>query len=167
MKTTLLFFALAANAFAASPVLIKHSPDALAKLQERDPSIRLVNPAEVQITSAKPEKESVIKDSTILHDGSNWTIVPNGALVFLPEKFKNRVNTKPVGNLLPWAAFLEKNQSWLATHELTFEQAAANEALPAESVFAWSQQQKVIIAVNQRGPIMVSIERAAPTLASR
>ena len=56
MKTTLILCAMAANAFAAQPVLVRVTPETLAKLQQTDPMIRLEKPAQGEAKVARPEK---------------------------------------------------------------------------------------------------------------
>lgn len=167
MKTTLLLCTLAANAFAAQPVLVRITPDTLAKLQERDPMIRLVKPNEGEAKVARPVNQSIIKESTILHDGKNWTLVPNGAMVFIPDAMRSRVNSKPVGTLLPWNDFLAKNRNWITTNEVSFDQAAGNEEIPAERAAFWVKQDKIVIAVHQNGPISVRVAKEPTALTRR
>jgi hypothetical protein len=155
MKTTLILFALAAHAFAAQPVLVRVTAKTLADLQKRDPMIRLVTPAEGEAKVVRPVNQSIIAQSTILNDGKNWTLVPNGAVVFLPESMQDRVNAKPVGNLMAWNDFLAQNTSWISTSEVSFDQAAGNEAIPADSSESWRKKKKMVVAVHQHGPISV------------
>lgn len=167
MKNTLLLCALATHALGSQPILVRVTPETLAKLQARDPMIRLVKPAQNEAKVARPLNQSIIKQSTILHDGKNWTLVPNGAVVFLPEALKSRVNVRPVGTLLPWSEFLTNNPSWVTTTEVSFDQAAGNESIPAERTAFWAKQDKIVIAVHQTGPISVRVADAAPTLTKR
>jgi len=161
MKATLLYCVLAANAFAATPVLVRVTPETLVSLQAKDPMIRLIKPAATdEVKVSRPVNQSIIKDSTILHDGRNWTLVPNGAVVFLPEALKSRVNAKPVGNLLQWSDFLTRNRAWISTNEVTFDQAAGSEEIPAANAESWAKQGKLVIAVHQRGPISVRVSQA-------
>lgn len=157
MKTTLFLCVLAGHALAAQPVLVRITPEALAKLQQRDPMIPLVKPAEDKAKVARPKDQSIIKQSTILHDGNHWTLVPNGAVVFVPVAMKSRVNAKIIGTLLPWRDFLARNPSWITTSEVTLDQAAGKESLPAERAAFWAKQDKVVIAVHQSGPISVRV----------
>lgn len=158
MKTTVILCLMAVNALAAQPVLVRVNAQTLADLQKRDPMIRLVQPKAEEVKVARPVNQSIVKESTILHDGRNWTMVPNGAVVHLPESMKSHVNVKPVGTLLPWNDFLAKNQSWITTNEVSFDQAAGNEELPAERALFWAKQDKIVVAVHQHGPISVRIE---------
>lgn len=167
MKTALLWSALAVNLFAAQPILVRITPDTLAKLQAKDPMIRLVQP---EAGTPAPKEEpvpSLIGSSTLLHDGDCWTLVPEGAVVHLPSSLKSRVVARPVGTLLPWAAFAERNKSWLGTVEVSFEQAAGNEELPARFRNTWNKQEKLIVATHRMGPISVRVAAANTQTASK
>lgn len=126
--------------------------------------IRLVKPAE-DIDIRRPAAESPILDSTILHDGTHWTIVPKGSVVHLPAGQQAKVDSKPVGTLLSWQEFLERNKSWLETADVTFEQAAGVEEIPSATAATWPKSGKVVVASHQLGPISVRI--AAPETASK
>lgn len=167
MKTTLLLCALAGNAFAALPVLVRVTPQTLAELQARDPMIRLVQPEEGQAKVSRAASPSIISESTILHDGTHWTLVPKGAIVHLPESLQSRVNVRPVGTLLPWADFLRKNRTWLVSSEVTFDEAAGNQAIPAERAARWESEEKIVVAVHSQGPISVRIADSSNALTQR
>jgi len=94
MKATIFLCVLAVNALAAQPVLVRITPEALAKLQQTDPMSRLSKPAVGDAKVARPQNQSIIKQSTILNDGNNWTLVPKGAAVFIPVAMNSRVNAK-------------------------------------------------------------------------
>ena len=167
MKTTLFLCALAANAFAATPILVRVTPQTLADLQARDPMIRLVKPEGDRTKVARPMKQSIINESTILHDGKNWTLVPKDAVVFLPSSLKTKVNIRPVGTLLAWADFLKTNQDWITTKEVTFDQAAGNEAISTKQTRSWAKQGKIVVAVHHQGPISVRVAESSTTLTMR
>ena len=167
MKTTLILLALASSAFAGTPVLVRVTPDTISKLQQSSPMTRLEKPAENEVTVARADGQSIIKESLILNDGNNWTLVPIGAVVYIPEAIKSRVNARPVGTLLPWTEFLTKNQSWITTNEVNFEQAAGIEPLPAARVSFWAKQDKVVVAVHQRGPISVRLANESQAITQK
>lgn len=103
----------------------------------------------------RPKEESIISQSTILHDGESWTLVPKGAVLHTPAAMRDRVGAKPVGGLLPWSEFLIKNRAWLSTQEVDLAQAAGRTPLPADRAEAWSKQNKIVVAVHYAGPISV------------
>ncbi len=167
MKTVLILCALATSALAGPPVLVRITPEALAKLQQENPMLQLPKPAVGEAKVTTPENQSILKQSMILHDGKNWTIVPKGAVVFLPETLKSRIDAKPVGKLLTFADFITANRNWITTSEVSFDQAAGNEDLPLASVTSWSKQDKLVIAVHQSGPISVRIASESQALTQR
>jgi len=167
MKITMFLIALTLNAFAAQPVLVRVTPDTLAKLQERDPMIRLVDSSGQEVKTTSPLSHTTMDQSSILHDGTHWTMVPKGALIHLPAEIKDRSNVKPVGTLLPWKDFLAKNQQWITTSEVTFDQAVGNEELPAECAGSLANQGKVVVAVHRNDPASVQVATMLPSLTSR
>jgi hypothetical protein len=132
MKTTRIFLALASGLFAGTPV-----PD--------------------QSPVDRPTEPSIVKQSMILHDGPNWTMIPTGAVIHLPEVWREKLDAKPVGKLLPWSDFLARNGSWITTSEVTFDQAAGNDPLPAKPAAALANQAKIVIAVLKNGPSAVHV----------
>jgi hypothetical protein len=106
-------------------------------------------------TIARPREESILAQSTILSDGSCWTLVPKGAVLHVPAAHQAKVDSKPVGTLLPWAEFLTRNFAWLGTYDVKLDQAAGSVPLAAELPATWSKLGKVVVAVHFAGPISV------------
>lgn len=167
MKIPLILCALTSATFATTPILVRVTPQDLAARQQAKPLAKLQEPAKDQAKIVQPNEQSIIKQSAILHDGVNWTIVPKGAVVFLPSALKSRVDVKPVGMLLSWSDFLTKNRAWITTNEVSFDQAAGAIPLAAEKVAFWSKQDKIVIATHQSGPISVKITASNQTISQR
>ena len=138
MKPSFLLLALVASTLAGNATPAKPAGLGVAKVQTAPAS----NPA---------------RKSVILHDGTNWTIVPTAALVFLPASVRDKVDAKPVGQLLPWADFLAENASWITTTEVSFDQAAGNQVLPAGRINVWKAQDKLVVAVHHDAPVPVTV----------
>jgi hypothetical protein len=153
MKAILIISLLAGHALAGQPMVARITPEALARLQQKDPMIRLRKPAANEAKVGRPADQSIIAQSTILSDGANWTIVPNGAVLFIPEKLKSRISTTPTGELLAWSDFLVRSRGWVTTCEVSISQAAGKDAIPADRSSFWSKQDKIVVAVHQNGPI--------------
>ena len=100
--------------------------------------------------------QSVIARSEILHDGQHWTLIPKGAVLFVPANRIQNVGARPAGNFLQWNDFLARNPAWISTHETTFGQASGDDPIPAEKTDFWKTQDRVIVAVHQGGPISVA-----------
>jgi len=116
---------------------------------------------------ARPGDQSLIGQSDVLNDGINWTLVPKGAVLHVPQPFATRVGSKPLGTLLSWIDFLKVNRSWLFTEEVQIDQAAGKRPIPPSRADAWNKLGKVVVAVHRGGPISVRPEPApAPPVAS-
>ena len=68
---------------------------------------------------------------------------------------------------VPFIDFITLNRSWITTQDVSFDQAAGNEALPVASVAFWSKQDKLVVAVHQSGPISVRITAEPQSLTKR
>jgi hypothetical protein len=164
MKATLILCALASCAFADTVIQPRVTSEDLVKRQQGNPVQTVEAPPKGEVKKASsPEELSIVKQSTILSDGRNWTLVPRGAVICLPAAVKSKVDVKPTGTLLPWADFLARNYSWITTNEVSFDQAAGAAALPPERVAFWAKQDKVVVAVHQGGPISVRVAPPATT----
>jgi len=113
-------------------------------------------PSDVAPVISRSAGQSLIFQSEILHDGHHWTLVPRGAVLFVPKAKMANVGARPVGILLPWIEFLAKNPAWVSTHETSFNQASGDDPLPPEKTAFWEKQDRVIIAVHGGGPISVA-----------
>jgi hypothetical protein len=109
----------------------------------------------------RPAPESILAQSTILNDGSSWTLVPKGAVLHIPAGHQAKVGAKPVGTLLPWSDFLARNFSWLGTCDIDLAQAAGTRPMAAELPATWTKLGKVVVAVHFAGPISVKPAPAA------
>ena len=164
---TIGILAVAAGAAAAQPVLVRVTSETIARLRQNDPMIRMEKPSTSTPPIVRPEETSLVKESTILHDGSNWTMVPNGAVIHLPESQRGHINARPVGNLMSWRDFLAKNSAWLSTRDISFDQAAGNEKVSSSQLAEWREGEKIVIAVHQKGPIRMKLSMAEPELSQK
>jgi hypothetical protein len=164
MKATLLLLSsLASAAFAAPAMTDRITPEEIAARQKSAPSPALVQPvAGAEVKVARPGEQSLIKQSDILSDGNNWTLVPKGAVLHIPAALSNRVGAKPLGTLLSWTDFLTVNRGWLFTEEVTFDQAAGKSPILRSRTEFWKKNGKVIVAVHLGGPISVRPEAVTP-----
>jgi hypothetical protein len=170
MKTSIFLIAVAGSALAAPPVTDRITPEQMAERQAASPFDELKKQqqvAEKEAQVARPEGQSLIKQSEILHDGIHWTIVPKGAVLHVPAQMSPRVGTKPIGTLLPWEDFLLANRAWIQTEEVTFDQAAGKTPLQDARKEFWLNQTKVIVAVHLGGPISVKVTETATPAVTR
>lgn len=162
MKTTLLLLSSLAGAALAAPAMTDRiTPEEIAARQK--PAAAVTQPAEVaEAKVARPGEQSLIRQSDILSDGNNWTLVPKNAVLHIPAALNNRIGAKPLGTLLSWTDFLTINRGWLFTEEVTFDQAAGKTPIPPSRTEFWKKNGKVIVAVHLGGPISVRTEPVTP-----
>lgn len=167
MRTTLaILSSIAGSAIAAPQMVDRVTPEQMAERQSSTPFAALQQQqeqatADMNAKVERPGEQSLIKQSDILHDGSNWTIVPKGALLHVPAQMSARVGAKPLGTLLGWTEFLTANRAWIATEEVSFEQAAGKKPVADTKKEFWATQTKVVVAVHQGGPISVRTPQPA------
>lgn len=165
MKTTIaLLLAWSGGALAAPPMSDPVTPEEMAERQKVNPASEIQQAQAAATVEAKVERageQSIIKQSDILHDGKNWTLVPKGAVLHVPAQMAPRVGTKPLGTLLSWTEFLAANRAWITTEEVSFDQAAGKSPLNDAHKQYWATQTKVIVATHQGGPISVRIPAPA------
>jgi hypothetical protein len=165
MKSPLILIALAASSFAAPTMTDRVTAEELeARRKGANPLATLPQPAAGDTAKvARPEGESLIRQSDILSDGTHWTLVPKGAVLHTPPAFAARVGAKPLGTLLSWTDFLTVNRNWLFIEEVSFAQAAGKDPLAPGRADSWAKLGKVVVAVHLGGPISVRTpEPAAP-----
>jgi len=169
MKPTLLLLALAGPALAAPQMTDRITPEEIAARQKAASPLAAIPqpaaPAEAPVV--RPAEQSIVKQSDILNDGRNWTLVPKGAVLHVPPALASRVGAKPVGTLLPWNEFLTANRNWLFTEEVTFDHASGKKPIPASRLDAWQKVNKVIVAIHLGGPISVRPQPPAPVASAR
>jgi len=163
MKSIFLLLALASPLLAAPPAL---TPEVMAEIKRNSPLSKMEQPQAGEAKVLRPESQSLIKDSMILHDGTYWTLVPKGAVIHIPKIMEERVSAKPVGKLITWEEFLTQNRGWISTCEVSFEQASGKTPLDPKKVEFWKKQDKIMVAVHSGGPISVKPgSESAPTQA--
>lgn len=164
MKTLALAIAFCGCAHAQTAVSARVTADSLAALRAKSPMARLATAPAAPKAEAKP---SIIRESVILHDGTNWTLVPESALLHVPANLKHRVNTRPVGKIMPWVDFLVSNRGWLTTENVSFDEAAGNTAIDTKRAETWQKSDRIIVATHLNGPISVRSKEVTPALASK
>jgi hypothetical protein len=164
MKSPLILLALAGTVAAAPQMTDRITAEEIAARQKTTPLAAIPKPHATgqKTVVARPGGQSLIEQSDVLNDGINWTLVPKGAVLHVPQPFASRVGSKPLGTLLTWPEFLKVNRSWLFTEEVVIEQAAGKRPIPPSRNEAWNKLGKVVVAVLRGGPISVRPEPTTP-----
>ncbi|MCF7676297.1 MAG: hypothetical protein K9N23_15865 [Akkermansiaceae bacterium] len=112
-------------------------------------------PCEGQDPSRVNPPKDILEKSEILCFGGVATLVPKYALLGIPAKFKARTKIANGARVLPWVEFLAKNRSWISTVEVTADEAAGRQMLPAKTQQAVVDCGNVVVATHLDGPISV------------
>ncbi|MGJ8661087.1 MAG: hypothetical protein ACSHXL_03550 [Bacteroidota bacterium] len=120
-------------------------------------------PAAVEADKTSPisikKRPGIIERSTLLASGGNWTMIPKTAAIYVPDRYKNKIVSKPTGTVLSWADFKKKNSGWIHTHEVNANQARGKEVIDQKIIKAYQSMGKIVVATYNKGPI--SVQEAA------
>ncbi len=100
-----------------------------------------------------PPRGDLYRNSTILGVAQFHTIVPDHAIVHMPEGMEHYVIDDPQGPLLFWNDFLGKNLGWLTTQEISLDQASGKEKLPTLVEEQIRQSELIVVATHKGFPI--------------
>ncbi len=99
--------------------------------------------------------ELEVNSSYLKYDG-NVTLVPKGAILSVPDRFKDAVVTGISGNFILWNEFSTKYRGLVTPFEVTLEQAAGVKPIEAERLAAASRSGLILVAVLNGNPISVN-----------
>ena len=108
------------------------------------------------------KERSLIANSTLLAHGRYWTLVPRGSVIHIPPRYRDKIVSKPTGELLEWHKFLRRNQGWLQTLPITMKQAQGKDMVGEKSTKAYQSIGKVIVGTCANGPITMAKKPAEP-----
>lgn len=170
MKTTALvhllsagLLALAAAEPATAPTPKKRAShaDLVKKKKELEKKAAVVSP-EAKKPSVKVAKKSLIGSSTLLANNGQWTLVPRGSVIHIPERLKDKVVAAPTGRLVEWKSFLRRNHGWIHIHSVKMTQAQGREKISQDAIKAYKSMGKIVVAACAGGPISVAPDSLKP-----
>lgn len=114
---------------------------------------------ETRVINKAPE--GIFETSQMLAANGKWTLVPKGAVLYVPPSMQTYVTTSPSGTLVPLQEFIAANRQWLTTEEISIEQAAGQEALKPDAQKNWTGVNKVVVATHQGGAVSCKLPAPA------
>ncbi len=90
------------------------------------------------------------------------TLVPKGAILHVPERFKANVVSKPEGSILLWHEFLGRYRGMVACFDVTLKEASGETPLDAARFDAAVKSGLIVVAVHNRNPISIHRGASAP-----
>lgn len=114
-----------------------------------------------------PSQYSILDESVLLSSGREWTFVPKGAVLHIPENFGDRVNVEaPAGKFVPFSKFIVSNRGWVSSLSVTLDQARGIDVISEKTREALSQSGRVVVTVCKGGPITTAPPKA-PVVAAK
>ncbi len=102
-----------------------------------------------------PKGQSILAESVLLGNGRNWTLVPKGSVLHLPENLEKHILENAEGEIMPWQKFLARNRSWLTTAEVDMDTATGRKPIPDSKLKAWTRTGSIVVAIHRGGAISV------------
>ena len=100
--------------------------------------------------------------SQYIHFNNDTVILPKGAILNVPKKFKDNIVDSITGTLMSWPDFLAKYRGSLSFFDVDIPQASGQKDLDPTRFKAACGTNTIVIAVYNRNPISV-VRRAAAT----
>ncbi|WP_367872418.1 hypothetical protein [Luteolibacter sp. Populi] len=97
----------------------------------------------------------------VVFDG-NVTILPKGAIIHVPDRYKANVVTKMQGNLMLWPEFVARYPGLVARMDVTMEEVTGTTPFKPERLLAERRRNLIIVGVLNGNPITVSRQTITP-----
>lgn len=94
-------------------------------------------------------------DSKIIGIGEFHTVVPETAVLFVPEKLQGHILKSPRGKLVLWPHFLKQNLNWIQPREVSLKTAQGEVPLSESTQKSLVRSTKIVVAVYRGFPISV------------
>lgn len=108
------------------------------------------------VTAERPAPaSSPYSQSIILFDGTAHTLVPQGAILHLPEALRGCIVDAPAGQFVLWTGFLKRNPAWLSAREVPLAMAQGDAPSSRRLLQELTSSQRVEVAVYRGNPISI------------
>jgi hypothetical protein len=107
-------------------------------------------------TGVKRETWDLESNSEFIVSEKVVTLVPKGAILYVPDRFRQNIAPNLSGSFLIWNEFLAKYRGLVTSFEVTLDQATGEKPLDAARFEAAKKSGLIIVAVLNRSPISVS-----------
>lgn len=103
-----------------------------------------------------PKGWDLEKNSEFVVFEGNYTIVPKGAILHVPDRYKGQVVAKPQGNFILWQEFIMRYRGLVSSFEVSLEEASGQAVIKAERLDAARKTGLIIVGTLNHNPISVS-----------
>ncbi len=114
----------------------------------------LKDQAKKQYVRPKIAKSDPYAISKILCYNGFHTLIPKQGVLFIPERFKERVlESEAEGAFQVWPKFYRKNQGWIYTLNVTLDEAKGLKPIDSARMDQLKKLGKVVVTVYKHNPI--------------
>lgn len=107
-----------------------------------------------QVTD-KSKLSSFYRGSHILFNRGTHTVIPKGSIIYLPAKDKTKISDKPSGKFVFWPEFIKKNQNWIWTYDISWDQAKGLQPISESKLEEFAKMNRMVVATYQKSPINI------------
>ncbi|GAA5484536.1 hypothetical protein [Haloferula sargassicola] len=97
----------------------------------------------------------ILATSEFLSFSGASTLVPQGAVLHVPDSLRNRTGIVSGNRIVTWAQFFAENRAWIEVVDLELSQIIGAEPLPAGLISRMENSRQIMVAAVQGGPISV------------
>lgn len=120
-----------------------------------DPIRGLGQDPEILALAASYSQPSLLERSDALAHGELATLLPKGALLFVPEALADRASLAEGAALVDWREFYRNNSHWILPWNMRLGQALGDEALDMGQFERLKRMGKIVVATCLDQPISV------------
>ncbi|MCW1884757.1 hypothetical protein OKA04_08455 [Luteolibacter flavescens] len=109
---------------------------------------------------SEPKGWDLEKNSEFITFDGMVTLVPKGAIIHVPERYRANVVTELKGNIVLWTEFAARYRAVVAPFEVSLAEASGKEAIKPERLEA--AQKSGVILIGTVGGNPISVHKKAP-----
>jgi len=112
-----------------------------------------------------PKGWDLEKNSEFIVFEGNVTLVPKGAIIHVPERYKANVVTRMQGNFMLWNEFVSRYRGLVTAFEVSLAEATGEAPIKPERLEAGQKTGLILVGTLNHNPI--SVHRPAANVATR
>lgn len=136
-----------------------------------DEQLRLRRQAEKFSGFAREPREKEVheieKHSEFIAAAGNVTLVPKGAVLHVPERFRKNLVTGLTGKFQPFHEFIGSNRALLLPFEVTLDEALGKKPVDETKLEIAKRSGRILVAVLNRNPISMLPPAPEPKASAR
>lgn len=135
--------------------------EARLRAQEQNDPMKALQSTDAGDPTEAARPADLLATSDFLCFNGKATLVPKGALLAVPARFRDRLRFQPGASIMTWPQFIAHNRGWISTAGVTLDQAGGKQPLSEELTKRLAETSTVVVATFHGGPISVNPHQPA------